>query len=115
MVTRSSNPEGRAIQSATDGSGHSGHRVEERLLLDIAALNARLAPGQIGPIGAVVGPTHMAPSLDLAATNGLFLSPGVGAQGAAPDDVAQVFASCPDRVMPARSRSLLADGPDSAG
>jgi orotidine-5'-phosphate decarboxylase len=109
VVTRSSNPEGRAIQSARDGTGQS---VEEGLLREIGALNAEIAPGEIGPIGAVIGPTHMAPTLDLPATNGLFLAPGVGAQGATSDDVARVFAACPDRVMPSASRSLLSDGPD---
>jgi orotidine-5'-phosphate decarboxylase len=44
--------------------------------------------------------------------NGLFLAPGVGAQGYTPQDVAQTFAACPDRVMPSASRSLLAAGPD---
>ena len=29
-----------------------------------------------------------------------------------PADVAQVFGSCPDRVMPSASRSLLSAGPD---
>jgi len=82
------------------------------LLDQIGALNARLAPGEIGPIGAVIGPTQVPPSLDLAAANGLFLAPGVGAQGATVADVAAVFAACPDRVMPSASRSLLAEGPD---
>jgi orotidine-5'-phosphate decarboxylase len=109
IVTRSSNPEGRAIQSASDDSGHS---VEATLLREIGEMNARLAPGEIGPIGAVVGPTHMEPTLDFAATHGLYLSPGVGAQGATPSDVARVFAACPDRVIPSASRSLLAGGPD---
>jgi orotidine-5'-phosphate decarboxylase len=44
--------------------------------------------------------------------NGLFLVPGVGAQGYTPADVAATFAACPDRVMPSASRSLLAAGPD---
>jgi orotidine-5'-phosphate decarboxylase len=109
VVTRSSNPEGRDVQSARDGSGRS---VEEALLFGIGELNARLAPGEIGPIGAVVGPTHMDPALDLLAANGLFLAPGVGAQGATSHDVARVFASCPERVIPSASRSLLSDGPD---
>ncbi|HEY2507564.1 MAG TPA: orotidine-5'-phosphate decarboxylase [Streptosporangiaceae bacterium] len=108
VVTRSSNSEGRAIQAATAGDG----TVEQILLRDIGELNARLSPGGIGPIGAVVSPTHLRPELDLAAANCLFLAPGVGAQGATPADVAQVFASCPDRVMPSASRSLLAAGPD---
>lgn len=108
VVTRSSNPEGRVVQSAVDASGRS---VEEQLLVEIGELNAHLAPGQIGPIGAVVGPTHMDPALDLRAAQGLFLAPGVGAQGATSADVARVFATCPDRVIPSASRSLLR-GPD---
>jgi orotidine-5'-phosphate decarboxylase len=102
VVTRSSNPEGRAVQAG----------AEQQLLEGIGALNARLAPGAIGPVGAVVGPARLRPALDLAAANCLFLAPGVGAQGASPADVAHVFAACPDRVMPSASRSLLQAGPD---
>ena len=109
VVTRSSNAEGRVIQTARAGRGRS---VEQSLLRQIGAINARLAPGEIGPVGAVVGPTRIDPELDLTAPNCLFLAPGVGAQGATPDDVARVFASCPDRVMPSASRSLLSAGPD---
>jgi orotidine-5'-phosphate decarboxylase len=111
VVTRSSNPDGRVIQAAVTVQGVS---VEEQLLRDIGALNARLAPGEVGPVGAVVGPTHLRPQLDLVAANCLFLAPGVGAQGATPADVAAVFAACPDRVMPSASRSLLSAGPDVA-
>jgi orotidine-5'-phosphate decarboxylase len=111
VVTRSSNPEGRALQSAVTAAGAS---VEADLLAGIAAANARLAPGEVGPVGAVIGPTHIQPALDLAAVNGLFLAPGVGAQGATLADVARVFAACPDRVMPSVSRSLLSAGPDRA-
>ena len=81
------------------------------MLRDIGAVNRRLAPGSIGPVGAVVGPTRIEPELDLAAAQCLFLAPGVGAQGAAAADVARVFAACPDRVMPSASRSLLSSGP----
>jgi orotidine-5'-phosphate decarboxylase len=102
VVTRSSNPEGRAIQAA----------AEQELLAGIGVINARLAPGAIGPVGAVVGPVRLQPELDLAAANCLFLAPGVGAQGASPADVAHVFAACPDRVMPSASRLLLSAGPD---
>jgi orotidine-5'-phosphate decarboxylase len=48
VVTRSSNPEGRAVQSARAAPGMT---VDQRLLADIATLNARLAPGRIGPVG----------------------------------------------------------------
>ncbi len=109
VVTRSSNPEGRVIQAAQVRADSS---VEREVLRQIRALNDRLAPGGIGPVGAVVGPTHIEPELDLAAARCLFLAPGVGAQGASAADVARVFAACPDRVMPSASRSLLSAGPD---
>ena len=112
VVTRSSNPEGRTVQEARVGGGES---VEGWMLGAIAAENRRLAPGPgtVGPVGAVFGPTHEPPDgLDLAAMNGLFLAPGVGAQGATFADVARCFSACPDRVLPAASRSLLAAGPD---
>ena len=96
---------------AVGGAG-PGHRVEDELIAAIGRWNNRLAPGQIGPVGAVVGPTHFDAPLDLLGANGLFLAPGVGAQGATPADVARVFATCPDRVMPSASRSLLEGGPD---
>jgi orotidine-5'-phosphate decarboxylase len=110
VVTRSSNPEGRQIQAARSGHG----TVEETLLRDIGELNAKLAPGTVGPIGAVVAPASQLAPLPLAEMNGLFLAPGVGAQGYTPEDVAETFAACPDRVMPSASRSLLAPGPDPA-
>jgi orotidine-5'-phosphate decarboxylase len=109
VVTRSSNPEGRAIQAIRD---EHGHNVEETVLASIGELNATVAPGGIGPVGAVIGATQLEPPLDLAAASAMFLAPGVGAQGAGCADVARTFAACPDRVMPSASRSLLSAGPD---
>jgi orotidine-5'-phosphate decarboxylase len=111
VVTRSSNPEGRAVQAAATDRGRS---VEQRLLDDIGVLNKTLTPGGIGPVGAVVGPVPVDPPLDLAVANALFLAPGLGAQGATGEDVARTFAACPDRVMPSASRSLLTAGPDAS-
>jgi len=108
VVTRSSNPEGSDLQSAITSSGQS---LDARLLSDIGAVNARLAPGGIGPAGAVVGVAPGRSPLDLAAAGALFLCPGVGAQGATPADVARTFAACPGRVLPSASRSLLSAGP----
>lgn len=108
VVTRSTNPEGRSLQRAVDGTGRS---VEASLLVEIGRLNQELRPGQVGPVGAVVGPAASEPALDLLVANGLFLVPGVGAQGATAQDVARAFASCPERVLPSASRSLL-QGPD---
>jgi orotidine-5'-phosphate decarboxylase len=105
VVTRSSNLEGRSLQAAVEQSGRS---VEQSLLDTIGALNRELAPGEIGPIGAVISPVHIDPTLDLISPNALYLAPGVGWQGASPDDVARVFCACPDRVFPSASRSVLA-------
>ena len=96
------------MQACVDSAGRS---VEQSLLDRIASLNADLEPNGVGPIGAVIGPTHINPRLDLAATNALYLAPGVGRQGATPHDVAEVFSSCRNRVIPSASRSLLT-GPD---
>jgi orotidine-5'-phosphate decarboxylase len=109
VVTRSSNPEGQSIQGAITGRASC---VAQHVLSDIGAINARLAPGEIGPVGAVIGVAAGQPELDLAAASALFLVPGVGAQGATSRDVARTFEACPDRVLPSASRSLLAAGPD---
>lgn len=109
VVTRSSNPEGRCVQAARDESGRS---VEAGLLEEIGRRNAELAPGAIGPIGAVIGATQAGPELDLVSTHALYLAPGVGAQGAMPEDLARVFGACRDRVMPSVSRLLLDAGPE---
>jgi orotidine-5'-phosphate decarboxylase len=116
IVTRSSNPEGRPVQAARS-PGPDGRTVEESLLREIGQLNTSLTPGGLGPVGAVVAPASPStelPELPLTSMNGLFLAPGIGAQGYRPQDVAQTFAACPDRVMPSASRSLLAAGPDPA-
>jgi len=109
VVIRSSNPEGRSIQAALSGSGVP---VEVDLLHQVRRLNAELTPGQVGPVGAVIGPRDYDGALDLSSANALYLAPGVGAQGATPDDVVRAFADCPDRVMPSASRSLLSHGPN---
>ncbi len=111
VVVRSSNREGRALQSSVDAAGNT---VESALLQAIRDSNAAICPDAIGPIGAVIAPTHIEPELDLRSANALFLAPGVGAQGASPEDVAHVFRQCPDRVMPSASRLLLESGPEVA-
>lgn len=112
VVIRSTNPEGRIVQEAV---GANGLTVEQALVAELGILNRKAAGDGVGPYGAVFGPTHAPPpDIDLAAMNGLFLAPGVGAQGATAADVAACFAVCPARVLPAASRSLLAAGPDVA-
>ncbi len=122
VVTRSSNPEGRALQRARHDDGTT---VEAELVLAIGAENLRVAPcAAVGPYGAVWGPTHGGTAgravpggsgdVDLRLMRGLFLAPGVGAQRATPAAVAASFPDCPERVLPSASRSLLDAGPEPA-
>lgn len=112
-VVASSNPEGRALQEAVTASGR---RVEEELLAELGARNAEemaVRGGSLGSLGAVVGATRSAGSLDLSSLRGPYLVPGVGAQGATAEDVGELFAGCPaGSVLVNASRSVLAEGPD---
>lgn len=107
VVVHSSNPEGRPLQQAI---GESGRSVAASLLEEIGARNAQVT-GVLGPIGAVIA-AGAPREWDLAAMRGLFLVPGVGAQGTTPEDVASTFSACPGRALPSASRSLLAAGPN---
>ena len=109
VVARSSNPEGRALQEAMTAGGAS---VEDMLLGEIAALNAS-PEVPAGTVGAVVGSTLPASGFALSQLGGVILAPGLGAQGAAPADVAKRFSGCaPGTVLPSSSRGLLQHGPD---
>jgi orotidine-5'-phosphate decarboxylase len=111
VVTRSSNPEGRAVQQALTDSGQ-GPPVEDMLLSQIAALNhGDQVP--LGTIGAVIGATLRPSAFPLPELGGVILAPGVGAQGAGAAEVADLFGGCPPgSVLASASRSLLAAGPE---
>jgi orotidine-5'-phosphate decarboxylase len=102
-----SNPEGRDVQLVGEPS------VAERVVAEVAGDNAGLEP--FGDVGLVVGatlPQTLAElGVDLRACGAPVLAPGVGAQGAAPADVARVFAGITDRVLVPVSRAVLAAGP----
>jgi orotidine-5'-phosphate decarboxylase len=109
VVTRSSNPEGRALQEALTAAGPS---VEDMLLAEIAAWNDNPAI-PAGTVGAVIGATLPQSAFALSQLGGVILAPGLGAQGARPSDVAGRFAGCaPGTVLASSSRSLLGTGPD---
>lgn len=106
VVVHSSNPDGRALQSARHQDGRT---VAETLADEIVAAN-RQNPGAIG---AVVGATiaQEAASLVERLPSALILAPGVGAQGAQMEDVGRKFASARGRVLPSVSRDILRHGP----
>lgn len=106
VVVRSSNPEGRTLQQAVMADGRT---VEDGLLAEVAALNAATN----GTVGVVVGATLQPSAFPLAELGGVVLSPGVGAQGAGPRELAALFGGCPPgSVLANVSRSLLSAGPD---
>jgi len=114
VVVRSSNVEENALQQAVMPDGRS---VAVHLAGEIAAYNADVGDGELGPIGAVIGATLGEEGTRLAAlvSNGLLLVPGIGAQGATIADVRRDFAADYARVMPSISRALSRAGPSPEG
>ncbi|MDL9947509.1 orotidine-5'-phosphate decarboxylase [Gordonia sp. ABSL11-1] len=103
VLARTSNPEGVRIQLA-DADG----RPVGQTVVDAAA--EENADGS-STVGLVVGATR-AHGLDLAGLRGPILAPGLGAQGATPADLAEVFAGADATwLLPASSRGVLRSGP----
>jgi len=110
VVVRSSNPEGERVQRALVAPGLS---VAEDLCDEITARNSALAPGGVGPIGAVVGLTAFdASELAERLPSSLLLAPGLGAQGGSFDELRARFAGVRGRVLPSSSRDVLRRGPE---
>ena len=108
VVVHSSNPEGRALQSARLDDGRM---LTEALADDVVAAHARTA----GAVGAVVGATIDWESAGLVdrLPGALILAPGVGAQGAELEDVGRKFATARGRILPSVSRGVLQHGPSA--
>lgn len=108
VVVRSSNPEGRELQTARTASGST---VAQSLCREITARNERLGLDPYGPIGAVVGATcdDAGEVIDALPTS-FILAPGVGAQGATMQDIARRMPSARGRILANVSRAILANG-----
>jgi orotidine-5'-phosphate decarboxylase len=106
-VVRSSNPEGRELQTARLANGET---VAENLCREITLRNRRQGDS-LGFLGAVVGATCDDAAETVAALPQSFiLAPGVGAQGATLQDVLSRMPSARGRVLPNVSRAILANG-----
>jgi len=107
VVVRSSNPEGRELQTARLASGET---VAQNLCREISMRNHRLGDS-LGFLGAVVGATcDDAEETVTALPQSFILAPGVGAQGATMQDVMARMPSARGRVLPNVSRAILANG-----
>lgn len=100
LLARTSNPEGGVVQLAQ----RDGRSVAQLVVDAVAAHNADVHP--MGDVGVVVGAT-IDHDLDLSALNGPVLAPGLGAQGAAVEDIAARFGGLSGVVLPSASRSVL--------
>lgn len=107
VVVRSSNPEGRELQTARMVNGET---VAQNLCREITLRNRKQGEG-LQYIGAVVGATcdDAAATVD-ALPQSFILAPGVGAQGATIQDVLKRMPSARGRVLPNVSRAILANG-----
>jgi orotidine-5'-phosphate decarboxylase len=109
-----SNPEGRSVQHAR----LDGVSVAEAMVQGAATENAAARErGELGSVGLVVGATVGSGvqelGIDLAASHGPLLAPGVGAQGGTAEDLRRVFGDALPNVLAASSRDVLTAGPDA--
>ncbi len=111
VLTLTSNREGRTVQHARDDDGVS---IAAQVARGAGADNTGAEPlGSVGlVVGATVGTAVQDLGLDLVAVNGPLLAPGVGAQGAGPAELREVFGAALAQVIPSSSREVLAAGPD---
>ena len=116
VLALTSNPEGASVQHAR---GDDGISVAARVVSQLADFNSQREQQHLGPAGIVVGATVgdavTRLGIDLASLNGAFLAPGVGAQGAGPAQVREVFAGAADAVLASSSRAILRAGPSITG
>ncbi|MET7932898.1 orotidine-5'-phosphate decarboxylase [Streptomyces sp. NPDC005322] len=115
VLALTSNPEGAEVQHAVRPDGTT---VAASMLAALKAENAEeAARGRLGSYGAVVGAT-LGGAADRAgaalAIDGPLLAPGIGAQGATPADLPEVFGAAVRDVVPSVSRGVLRHGPDAA-
>jgi len=105
VLARTSNPESAGLQGALV----DGRSVAQTMIDEATALNAG-ADG-LGSVGVVVGATT-GHGLNLGQLNGPILAPGLGAQGATPDDFRRVFGDAGNLLLPSTSRDVLRHGPN---
>ena len=116
VLALTSNPQGASVQHCVNSEGQS---VAGGVVQALSDFNATFEFEHMGPAGIVVGatvgdaPHRLGISFD--AFNGTILAPGVGAQGAGPKELSEVFGQAALNVLASSSRAILAKGPDARG
>jgi len=110
VLALTSNPEGASVQHSRNEEGVA---VAAMIALAAAERNRGASPmGSVGlVVGATVGDAIRSLPVPLSDLNGPILAPGVGAQGAGPDQLAQVFKGVTRNVLSHQSRAVLMAGP----
>ncbi|CAN5201980.1 orotidine-5'-phosphate decarboxylase [soil metagenome] len=107
VLALTSNPEGVRVQHARTDAGST---VAQEILDAVGTLNSGADP--LGSVGVVVGATIEDTGHDLSRLNGPVLTPGLGAQGATPEQLRRLFGPVLADVLPSTSRDVLRHGPD---
>ena len=110
VLALTSNPEGASVQHAV---GPDGQVVAAAMVRSAAERNVGAQPmGDVGlVVGATVGSAVSDLGIGLEGLNGPILAPGVGAQGAGPEELSQVFGNSRGLVLVNQSRGVLRAGP----
>lgn len=110
ILALTSNPEGPQFQH---GRTEDGRAVARVVAESAAELNRGAVPlGSVGlVVGATIGDAVRQLGIDLESVNGPLLSPGVGAQGAGPQEVRSVFGAAARAVVVNQSRGIASAGP----
>ena len=106
VLALTSNPEGPQVQHARTGDG----RLVGQVIVDEAA--RWNLDDELGHVGVVVGATIGRTGVNFQHLNGSILAPGLGAQGATAEDLAEVFGAAVPLVLPTMSREVMSAGPD---
>jgi len=104
-LTRTSNPEGRAVQLAVAPGGAS---VAQEV---VDAANASNAAAGVPVVGLVIGATLPVLDVNLEGFNGWVLAPGIGAQGGDTAHLRAMFGGVTNRVLPVVARFVSDAGP----
>lgn len=110
VLALTSNPEGASVQHSRNEEG-----VAVAAMIAAAAAERNHGESPMGSVGLVVGATVgdaiRALEVPLNSLNGPILAPGVGAQGAGPEQLATVFQGVTRNVLSHQSRAVLMAGP----
>ena len=121
VLALTSNPEGPELQLATTADGRS---VAQTILDAVSEQNrgsaglgsTGLSSTVLGSTGVVVGATAGSAASGLRVdVGGPVLAPGIGAQGAGPEQLRALFPHSLSAVLPSSSREVLGAGPTPAG